>query len=227
MVFEKFNIKYYSQIINHAKNILNYEQFDEEKNNVFYDKLSQYFLNIILSKSNYGYMLILDNKVVGVIFCFIPNYQKTFLNPEEVQINNEKILFEIQKLKLSNIQKTILDIEMLTNINNDEIYKVFNYDLKDSCEIMFLSVLKEYQNKKIGSTITNNFINDIKKLNFHKIHLYTTTLCNYKYYEYKKMNSFKLDIIGNKSKNPNFEMIIKDFPLIGIVYYCDINKIKF
>lgn len=168
------------------------------------------FLNNTIKRANVFYILENNKKIIGALFAYIPNFisnKENVYNHLYASFLNKKIF---NKWTLKNFNKTESDIlKQELFIENEYQNKVWKRTLKnnDSSEILFLSVDSRYQGQGLSKKLLKTFFDDSKSNNIEKYHLFTTSNCDYEYYEklgmyckqkYKILNGVSLLVYEKK-----------------------------
>lgn len=149
------------------------------------------FLNNSIKRANVFYILENDKKIIGALFAYIPNFissKENIYNYIYASILNRKLFSKWMIKDLNRIELKILKQELL--IEDEYQQNVWKDTVKnnDSGEILFLSVDSNYQGQGLSKQLLKVFFDDLENNNIKKYHLFTTTNCDYEYYEKLGMN---------------------------------------
>lgn len=214
--------KDYYQLVEHAKNIVNYNDIFVYYNETLHTQLATHWLNSILLYVNYAKVIRYNGLIVGVILAHIPNYElKAIFHETDLKKFNSYEYSDIESfIAYDENQLEIKNLEILTNETYESMVKKHQELLSERAEILMFSVLPKHQGRGLSNILLNRFKYDIIEYNCPEFFLFTTSLCNFSFYEYKKFAYIKeamLDI-GNVNET---QVEYFPLPLYGIIYYYD------
>lgn len=152
---------------------------------------AKFFLNNTIKRTNVFYILEKDKKIIGALFAYIPNFissTENIYNYLYASLLNKKIFDEWMSKDFNKTELEVLKQELL--IEKEYQKQVWKNTLRnnDSSEILLLSIDPNYQGQGFSKKLLNSFFNDSINLNTKKYHLFTTSNCDYEYYEKMGMN---------------------------------------
>lgn len=161
----------------------------------FYIKLyASGYLNMYLAHADYKMVAKDGDKVVGFIF---GNYKKPSFF---VRLKAKFKLFIYFIIMLFSFPgRRGIKITYITKKVNDKLIKPYKKELKN--ELVLFIVDSNYQGYGIGSTLEKMFCSYLKERNVKKVHLYTDTYSNYKYYEKRNYIRLGEETVDFKIKN--------------------------
>lgn len=170
-----------------ADNSTKISVFNQDQN--FIHNLSQIYANYFINKTNYNFICLKDNHVIGVCLGIIGNDTKNVkCNLDDVKTSNQAE------------QEFIIFRKRIT-----QGYKDLNVSNKVELEL-FSSLIK---NQGIGSNLLKLFEQDLKQQGINEYYLYTNEMCDYHYYlknNYTLIGQIAIDIsdldtiFGNQEK---------------------------
>lgn len=185
MIYKLKDIKTeYEKLIDLSRLIIN---VSDKTTNVKFEKyLSQYFLNNSIKRANVFYILENDSQIIGALFAYIPDYCSEKDNVDNYKFASNLNCTLLKKLKYENFTQDefkILKKELL--IEKEYCKNVWANTIKknDSSEILFFSIANAHQKKGYSKALLNIFLEDTKICNIKKYHLFTTSNCDFEYYE--------------------------------------------
>lgn len=220
--------KDYNQLVLHCKNVLNYYSFFNNYNDDLNVGLATYLLHNILASANYGFVLDYNGLIVGVFLGRIPSEQikeNIFTYDELKDIGFDDSMtstfFNVQDAN----QEEIKNLEFKTNEIYHQMIDKYSDIVFNKPEILLFSILPKHRGRGLSNIMLNKFKYDITGYDFSEYYLFTTTLCDYRYYEHKKMQFVK-ELIYDET-NASHEMArFLPLPTYGIIYYTNIYNDK-
>ncbi|MEG0992029.1 MAG: GNAT family N-acetyltransferase [Malacoplasma sp.] len=193
MIYRLKDIKVkYKELVGLSKLIINIS--NKTSNIEFENDLAKYFLNNSIKRANVLYILENNNELIGALFAYIPNYcaaNETINNYTYATNLNTSILKKLKYKNLSAEELKILQHELL--MEKEYTKNVWSHTIKrnDSAEILFFSIAENHQKKGHSKPLLNAFLDDVRINNIKKYHLFTTSTCDFEYYEKLGMKRIK------------------------------------
>lgn len=214
--------KDYAQLIVHCKNVLNYNKFFNVYNENLHNRMAMYWLHKMFLDINYGKVIEYNGLIVGVLLAHIPNYKLE-------NVFNEVDLQKLNHLEHSNINSMVALDENQTEIKNLELYthdvhksmfEKYHELVTNNAQILLFSILPKHRGRGLSNILFNRFKYDIIEFETPYYCLFTTTLCDYQYYEHKKMQFVK-EIMFDESNTNTIMAEFLELPVYSIIYYSD------
>lgn len=220
--------KDYNQLVLHCKNVLNYYSFFNNYNDDLNVGLATYLLHNILSSANYGFVLDYNGLIIGVLLGRIPseNITKNIFEYEDLKETGFDDSMTSSFFNANDLnQEEIRNLEFKTNEIYHQMLEKYNDIIFNKSEILLFSILPKHRGRGLSNIMLDKFKYDIAEHGFYEYFLFTTTLCDYQYYEHKKMQFVKEIIHDDTTASYELARFLP-LPTYGIIYYTNINNDK-
>ncbi|WP_412032701.1 hypothetical protein [Malacoplasma muris] len=227
MKVRKVEKKDYNQLVLHAKNVINYYDFFDNYNDELNTGLATFLLNNMIRNVNYGYVIEYNGLIVGVLLASIPDYkhQNIFSDQDLIDLNVEEA-DNINFFKtLDDNQEEIKNLEIYTNQVYYEMFQKYSDIVSNRSEILMFSILPKHRGRGLSDILYNKFKFDIIEYGYPDFCLFTTTNCDYGYYEHKKLQFVKEIMYDSSNVNEELAKFLS-IPMFGIIYYGNANAPK-
>lgn len=225
MILRNFKLDDLSKLVKHSSNILNYDSIAPTSKE-FNELISQYSLNNIIDKANYGIVLEENDDIVGVLLARINDGSKNLISDKNLHlIDCSKIINEIESKKFTEKELALYRLEIKTIETYKKILDDVSRVVGFSSKLLFFSVLPSHQKRGLSKLLFNKFLKHLRSKQLHKFYLYTTSLCSYNYYEHIKMSCLRTDMITKSDSDVTLVQLLKDkLPIIGMIFHSDVKN---